>query len=63
MAVGRYLRLLRDQTAQRFHLRTSPFFENVLAGMLEKVLAYNITQIIRVRKKLSEPQEMERAAA
>jgi hypothetical protein len=37
--------------------------ENVLAEMLEKVLAYNICQIIRVRKKLSEPQEMERAAA
>ena len=37
--------------------------ENVLAEMLEKVLAYNISQIIRVRKKLSEPQEMERAAA
>jgi hypothetical protein len=37
--------------------------ENVLAEMLEKVLAYNILQIIRVRKKLSEPQEMERVAA
>jgi NTP pyrophosphatase (non-canonical NTP hydrolase) len=37
--------------------------ENVLAEMLEKVLAYNISQIIRVRKKLSEPQEMKRAAA
>ena len=37
--------------------------ENVLAEMLEKVLAYNICQIIRVRKKLSEPQEMEWAAA
>jgi hypothetical protein len=37
--------------------------ENVLAEMLEKVLAYNICQIIRVRKKLSEPQEVERAAA
>jgi hypothetical protein len=37
--------------------------ENVLAEMLEKVLAYNISQIIRVRRKLSEPQEMERAAA
>src|ERR1700687_3594119 len=37
--------------------------ENVLAEMLEKVLAYNISQIIRVRKKLSEPQEMEQAAA
>ena len=37
--------------------------ENVLAEMLEKVLAYNISQIIRVRKKLSEPQEIERAAA
>jgi hypothetical protein len=37
--------------------------ENVTAEMLEKVLAYNIFQIIRVRKKLSEPQQMERAAA
>jgi hypothetical protein len=37
--------------------------KNVLAEMLEKVLAYNISQIIRVRKKLSEQQEMERAAA
>ena len=37
--------------------------ENVLAEMLEKVLAYNICQIIRVRKKLSEPQEVGRAAA
>jgi hypothetical protein len=37
--------------------------ENVLAEMLEKVLAYNISQIIRVRKKLLEPQEMQRAAA
>jgi hypothetical protein len=37
--------------------------ENVLAEMLEKVLAYNISQIIRMRKKLSEPQEVEHAAA
>jgi hypothetical protein len=37
--------------------------ENVLAEMLEKVLAYHISQIIRVRKKLSEPEQMERAAA
>ncbi len=37
--------------------------ENVLAEMLEKVLAYNISQIIRVRKKLLEPQEVELAAA
>jgi hypothetical protein len=37
--------------------------ESVLAVMLEKVLAYNISQIIRVRKKLSELQEMQRAAA
>jgi hypothetical protein len=37
--------------------------ENVLAEMLEKVLAYNISQIIRVRNKLLEPQEMELAAA
>jgi hypothetical protein len=37
--------------------------QNVLAEMLEKVLAYNISQIIRARKKLSEAEEMERAAA
>jgi hypothetical protein len=37
--------------------------ENVLAEMLEKMLAYNISQIIRVRKKLLELQEMQRAAA
>jgi hypothetical protein len=37
--------------------------ENVRAEMLEKVLAYNISQIIRVRKKLSELEKMERAAA
>src|ERR1700675_1091656 len=37
--------------------------ENVLAEMLEKVLAYNVFQIIRVRKKLSELEQMERAAA
>jgi hypothetical protein len=37
--------------------------ENVLAEMLEKVLAYNISQIIRVRKRLSELEQMERAAA
>ena len=37
--------------------------ENVLAEMLEKVLAYNISQIIRVWKKLSELEQMERAAA
>ena len=37
--------------------------KNVLAEMLEKVLAYNISQIIRVRKKLSEPEETQRAAA
>jgi hypothetical protein len=37
--------------------------DNVLAEMLEKVLAYNIRQIIRVRRKLSERQETERAAA
>ncbi|HYY30217.1 MAG TPA: hypothetical protein VE860_19900 [Chthoniobacterales bacterium] len=36
--------------------------ENVLAEMLEKVLAYNISQIIRVRKKLSELQDMLAAA-
>jgi hypothetical protein len=33
--------------------------QNVLAEMLEKVLAYNIFQIIRVRKKLSESEEMQ----
>ena len=37
--------------------------DNVLAEMLEKVLAYNLRQIIRVRRKLSERQETERAAA
>jgi hypothetical protein len=37
--------------------------ENVLAEMLEKVLAYNVSQIIRVRKKLLEPEEFERVAA
>ena len=37
--------------------------ENVLAEMLEKALAYNISQIIRVRKKLSELEQMERTAA
>jgi hypothetical protein len=37
--------------------------ENVLAEMLEKVLAYNISQIIRVRKKLSELQDIQLAAA
>ena len=34
-----------------------------LAEMLEKVLAYNICQIIRLRKKLSEPEEIQHAAA
>jgi hypothetical protein len=37
--------------------------QNVLAEMLEKVLAYNISQIIRVRKRLSEPEATQRAAA
>src|SRR6195256_447855 len=37
--------------------------ENLLAEMLEKVLAYNISQIIRVRKKLSESQQTQQAAA
>ena len=37
--------------------------ENVHAEMLEKVLAYNISQIIRMRKKLSEAEQMKRAAA
>jgi hypothetical protein len=31
--------------------------------MLEKVLAYNVAQIIRVRKKLLELEQMERVAA
>jgi hypothetical protein len=38
-------------------------YENVLAEMLEKVLAYNISQIIRLRKKLSEPEQMQPIAA
>jgi hypothetical protein len=37
--------------------------ENVLAEMLEKVLAYNISQIIRLRKKLPEPEQMRPIAA
>lgn len=37
--------------------------QNVLAEMLEKVLAYNIFQIIRVRKRLFELKEVQRAAA
>ena len=37
--------------------------ENVLAEMLEKVLAYNISQIIRMRKRLSESQQTQQAAA
>jgi hypothetical protein len=36
--------------------------ENVLAEMLEKVLAYNICQMIRLRKKLLEPEEIQAAA-
>ena len=36
---------------------------NVLAEMLEKVLAYNISQIIRSRKKLSESEKIQQAAA
>ena len=36
--------------------------ENVLAEMLEKVLAYNIVQIIRVRRKRAEQEEERRAA-
>ena len=50
-----------DTWSQNARLRSCR--ENVLAEMLEKVLAYNISQIIRVRKKLSEPEERERAAA
>jgi hypothetical protein len=37
--------------------------ENVLAEMLEKVLAYNISQLIRLRKKLLEPELMQPIAA
>jgi len=37
--------------------------ENVLAEMLEKILAYDISQIVRVRKKLSESQQTQQAAA
>jgi hypothetical protein len=37
--------------------------ENVLAEMLEKVLAYNIFQIIRVRKRLRESEEVRPKAA
>lgn len=37
--------------------------DHVQAELLEKVLAYNITQIIRVRKRLAEPEEPLRAAA
>jgi hypothetical protein len=35
--------------------------ENVLAKMLEKVLACNISRIVRAQK-LSEPEQMERLA-
>jgi hypothetical protein len=38
-------------------------YENVLAEMLEKVLAYNISQIIRLRKKLSESEQTRPIAA
>jgi hypothetical protein len=46
------------QMARRTH-------ENVHAEMLEKVLAYNVSQIIRVKKKLLELQsrEAQQAAA
>jgi hypothetical protein len=37
--------------------------ENALAEMLEKVLAYNISQINRLRKKRSESQEIQQSAA
>jgi IS5 family transposase len=37
--------------------------ENVLAEMLEKVLAYNIVQMIRVRKRLKESEEAKQQAA
>ncbi|HZD08421.1 MAG TPA: ISNCY family transposase, partial [Candidatus Limnocylindrales bacterium] len=37
--------------------------ENVLAEMLEKLLAYNISQIIRLRKKLLELEQTRRIAA
>ena len=38
-------------------------YENVLAEMLEKVLAYNISQIIRLRKNLSESEQIRPIAA
>ncbi len=37
--------------------------DNVLAEMLEKVLAYNVFQIIRVRKRLREAEEVRQEAA
>ena len=37
--------------------------EHVRAEMLEKVLAYNVFQMLRVRQRLLEPKEVEQAAA
>jgi hypothetical protein len=37
--------------------------ENVRAEMLEKILAYNVCQMIRVRKRLSEREDVQCAAA
>jgi hypothetical protein len=52
-------RIISPNSKPSFKVKTSE-----LAEMLEKVLAYNVSQIIRARrKKLSEPQEMEWAAA
>ncbi len=34
-----------------------------MAEMLEKVLAYNIVQMIRVRKRLKESEEVKQRAA
>jgi len=37
--------------------------EHVRAEMLEKLLAYNVSQMLRVRQRLLKPKEVERAAA
>src|ERR1700738_4564649 len=46
-----------------FTLKEGFEFGEMARRIQEKVLAYNISQIIRLRKRLSEPEEMERAAA
>src|ERR1700738_1198766 len=46
-----------------FTLKKGFEFGEMARRIQEKVLAYNISQIIRLRKRLSEPEEMERAAA